>query len=151
MSDVRFYHLKSQTLDEALPALVMKAYDNGKKRILIRMPNKTDAERINTLLWTFKPDVFLPHASDKEGQPEKNPVFITAQTEGNLNEASVLIACNGADTKDAGEYGLVCEIFADHDQDIVTQARTTWARHKEAGHTLTYWQQTPNGGWEQKA
>ena len=29
--------------------------------------------------------------------------------------------------------------------------RARWRRLKDAGHELTYWQQTPQGGWEKKA
>ena len=34
---------------------------------------------------------------------------------------------------------------------MVDAARKRWTQCKDAGHALTYWQQTPAGGWEKKA
>lgn len=149
MTDIRFYHLKTQTLDEALPALVMKAYDNGKKRLIIRLADKATVEKMNTALWTFHPNVFLPHGSAKEGKSERQPIWLT-DTDENPNGASILIA-GGAVANDLSGFDLVCEMFSDHEGEAVNAARARWKIYKDAGHNITYWQQTPNGGWEQKA
>ncbi len=149
MTDIRFYHLKTQTLDEALPALVMKAYDNGNKRIVVRLADKGAVEKMNTALWTFHPNAFLPHGSAKEGKAERQPIWLTDADE-NPNGASILIAGNAV-ANDLSGFDLVCEMFADHEDEAVNAARARWKIYKDAGHTITYWQQTPNGGWEQKA
>ena len=31
----------------------------------------------------------------------------------------------------------------------VAAARTRWTAYKDAGHAVKYWQQKPEGGWEQ--
>lgn len=149
MTEVRFYHLKTQTLDEALPNLVMKAYDNGKKRIVIRMADKNTVEKMSTTLWTFNPNAFLPHGSAKDGYPDKQPIWLT-DTDENPNSANILIAGNAV-ANDVSGFELVCEMFADHEPDAVQEARARWKAYKDAGHTITYWQQTEKGGWEQKA
>lgn len=149
MTEIRFYHLKTQTLDEALPKLVMRAYDNGGKRIVIRMTDKNAVEKMNAALWTFHPNIFLPHGSAKDGHADKQPVWLT-DTEENPNGATILIAANTA-ADDLSPFDLVCEMFADHETDAVAAARARWKTYKDAGHTITYWQQTENGGWEQKA
>ncbi len=150
MTDIRFYHLKTQTLDEALPGLLLKAHDNGKKRIIIRLPDKTAVEKMNTHLWTFHPNMFVPHGSEKDGYADRQPIWLTDKDE-NPNEATILIAGGGAVATDLSNFSLVCEMFADHDEEIVTAARARWKLYKEAGYNLTYWQQTDSGGWEQKA
>ncbi len=150
MSEIRFYHLKTQTLEEALPALLMKAYDNGNKRIVLRLPDTAAIEKMNTHPWTFHPNIFLPHGSAKDGHADRQPIWLTDQDE-NPNGASVLIAAGGAVANDLGGFDLICEMFADHEEDVVTAARARWKTYKDAGHNLTYWQQTANGGWEQKA
>ncbi len=149
MTDIRFYHLKTQTLDEALPGLLMKAYDNGKKHVVIRLPDKAVVEKMNTHLWSFHPNIFLPHGSEKDGNADRQPIWLTDKDE-NPNDASILIA-GGAVANDLSGFTLVCEMFADHDGEAVSAARTRWKTYKDAGHNLTYWQQTENGGWEQKA
>lgn len=149
MTEIRFYHLKTQTLEEALPGLLMKAYDNGKKRIVIRLPDKSSVEKMNTHLWTFRPDIFLPHGTQKDGQAARQPIWLT-DGEDNPNDAAILIAANTA-AGDVTGFELVCEMFADHEQEAVQAARQRWQDYKEAGRSLTYWQQSANGGWEQKA
>lgn len=150
MTDIRFYHLKTQTLDEALPGLLLKAHDNGKKRVIIRLPDKTAVEKMNTHLWTFHPNMFVPHGSEKDGYADRQPIWLTDKDE-NPNDATILIAGGGAVANDLSAFTLVCEMFADHEEDVVSAARARWKIYKEAGYTLTYWQQTESGGWEQKA
>lgn len=150
MTDIRFYHLKTQTLDEALPALLSKAYDNGKKRVVIRLPDAASVEKLNTALWTFHPNMFLPHGSAKDGHADKQPIWLTDKDE-NPNGATILITGGGAVADDLSGFSLVCEMFGDHDTDVVGAARARWKVYKDAGHNLTYWQQTDNGGWEQKS
>lgn len=149
MTEIRFYHLKKQTLDEALPNLTLKAYDNGKKRLVIRMADKTAVEKMSATLWTFNPNIFLPHGSAKDGFADKQPIWLT-DTDENPNGASILIAGNAV-ANDLSGFGLVCEMFSDHEQGAVQEARTRWKTYKDAGHSITYWQQTEAGGWEQKA
>ena len=50
-----------------------------------------------------------------------------------------------------GAFDLVCELFDGRDEAAVTAARSRWQSYKDAGHDLTYWQQTERGSWEQKA
>lgn len=149
MTDIRFYHLKTQTLEEALPGLLMKAYDNGGKRVVIRLGDKGAVEKMNTHLWTFHPNMFLPHGSDKDGQADKQPIWLTEREE-NPNSATILIAANTV-AGDLSPFDLVCEMFPDHEEEAVQAARARWKIYKDAGHNLTYWQQTEQGGWEQKS
>ena len=69
MADIRFYHMEQATLDKALPSIALKAWQSGQK-VMIRVPDKKEASRLDDLLWTFRPDVFLPHGTDSAGSAE---------------------------------------------------------------------------------
>lgn len=148
MTEIRFYHLQNQSLEQALPALVSKAYENG-HRIVIKSASDR-IEKINEHLWTYKPESFLPHGSAKDGNAEKQPIWITDKDE-NPNDADLLILTNNQSCEGLENYKLVCEMFDGRIDEDVQAARARWKAHKDSGHNLTYWQQTPQGGWDKKA
>ena len=65
MTEVRFYHLQKQTLDQALPLILEKVYQTGKNAV-VRMVDEKEVNRMNDHLWSYRPDSFLPHACKKD-------------------------------------------------------------------------------------
>ncbi len=148
MSEVRFYHLTRQPLEQALPAILMKAYKGGRK-VLVRCPDKAMAKRVNETLWTYRADSFLPHGSSEGEFANAQPILVSDQDQ-NENDADVLILCGGALSEKMDEFSLCCEMLEDHQAEQVAAARTRWKDYKEAGHDVTYWFQNESGGWEEK-
>ncbi len=149
MSEIRFYHLTRQPLDQALPAILMKAYTGGRK-VLVHCADKNMAKKMSEQLWTYRDDSFLPHGLANEDHANLQPVLIS-DTDENQNEADVLILCGGALSEKLNDFSLCCEMLEDHQSDQVEAARARWKDYKEAGHEVTYWFQSETGGWEQKA
>lgn len=147
-TEIRFYHLERQSADQALPGLVSKALETG-RRVVIRVANDREVERINEHLWTYSPDSFLPHGSKKDGFADRQPVWITAQDE-NPNKADVLILTQDADCAMHAQFALCCEILDGKDESAVSEARARWKKYKDEGFTITYWQQGAKG-WEKKS
>ncbi len=149
MADIRFYHLQTQTLEQALPALLQKAYGGG-HRILVKLKDENEVDRLNDYLWRFSPNVFLPHGAQKDGDAAYHPIYLTDRDE-NPNGATVLILSQGAQMDSLEGYAMCCEMFDGRSGEQVQAARTRWKAYKEAGHEVTYWKQKENGGWEKKA
>ena len=148
MSDVRFYHLTRQPLEQALPAILMKAYKGGRK-VLVRCADGAMVKKMNDTLWTYRADSFLPHGMAGEEFAEDQPVLLTDKDE-NANNADVLVLCGGAVSEQIGDFALCCEMLEDHHADQVASARARWKDYKDAGHEVTYWFQSEAGGWENK-
>lgn len=148
MSDIRFYHLEQQSLDQVLPALLTKALNNG-HRILVKAANEQEVTRLNDHLWTYAPDSFLPHGAKKDGHAESQPIWITTEDE-NPNNADVLILTGGTQSDALDKFTLCCEMLNGRNEQEVSNARSRWKTYKDAGHDITYWQQGPNG-WEKKS
>ena len=148
MADVKFYHLERQTLDQVLPALLGKALQNG-HRIIVKAANDQEVERLNTHLWTYDQNSFLPHGSAKDGHHTDQPVWITSNDE-NPNKADVIILTQGTTTGTEGKFALICDMIDGRNDQAVSEARTRWKTYKDDGHDVTYWQQTPQGGWNKK-
>lgn len=149
MTDVRFYHLQKQSLDDALPAILQKAYQTGKS-IQVRLSDDKEVERMNKHLWTFRSDVFLPHGTKKEGKPDKQPIWLSPEAE-NVNAAKILILTQGMIQDNIEDYDLCCEMLDGRDESAITRARARWKDYQSKGFDVTYWFQNENGGWEKKA
>lgn len=148
MTEIRFYHLQTQPLERALPSILTKALAGG-RRTVVRLPDTQEVERMNVLLWTYDPNSFLPHGAGRDGNAAQQPVWLTAKEE-NPNNADVLILTGGAAAENIEDFTLCCEMLDGNDSQATADARARWKTYRDAGHTVTYWQQSPQGKWEQK-
>lgn len=148
MTEVWFYHLQRQSLEEALPALLEKVLANG-KRAVVMFGSEERVEAINTHLWTYDDRGFLPHGSARDGAAADQPIWLTWLEE-NPNGADILVLADGARSAQIGNYQRCLELFDGNDAEAVGAARMRWQSYKEAGHSLTYWQQDGRGKWERK-
>jgi len=150
MAEIRFYHLLTQSLEQALPAILMKAL-SGNRRAVVRLADDKQVRHFNDHFWTYNPDSFLPHGAKGDGHDALQPVYLTSKAE-NPNGADMLVLCNQQTIpENLEEFALCCDFLDGQDDDSVEAGRARWKLYKEAGHTVAYWQQTEAGGWEQKA
>lgn len=148
-TEVNFYHLTLSSLEEALPRLLVKTLQAGARAVvLLGSPERADA--LNNHLWTYDPDGFLPHGAARDGDADRQPIWLTHLDE-NPNGASFLFVTDRAKSDKVGDYARCFEIFDGRDDTAVADARERWKEYKEAGHTIVYWQQTSSGAWEKKA
>lgn len=148
-TEIRFYHLQHQSQDAVLPALLGKAIERGHK-IVVKLRDAADVSKTNDHLWTYHPNSFLPHGSDKDGHAASQPIFLT-DSDDNPNNADVLIMGQGVGEANVENYALCCDMLNGHDAEEINHARARWKTYKENGYTITYWQQNEQGGWEKKA
>ncbi|SJZ42634.1 DNA polymerase III, chi subunit [Enhydrobacter aerosaccus] len=148
-TEVNFYHLTRSSLEEALPRLLVKTLQAGERAVvMLGSPERVDV--LNTHLWTYDPNGFLPHGSAKEGDADRQPIWLTHLDE-NPNGAGFLFVADHAHSDRLDSYKRCFELFDGRDDQAVAEARDRWKAYKAAGHTLVYWQQTATGGWEKKA
>jgi len=147
-TEVNFYHLTRSALEDALPRLLEKTLQAGERAVvLLGSAERVDA--LNTHLWTFDPNGFLPHGSVRDGEAERQPVWLTDRDE-NPNGAGFLFVADRAKSERVADYKRCFELFDGRDEAAVADSRERWKAYKAAGHTMVYWQQT-DGGWEKKA
>ena len=148
-TEVNFYHLTKSSLEDALPRLLAKTLQAGERAVvMLGSPERVDA--LNTHLWTYDPNGFLPHGSSKDGEADRQPVWLTHLDE-NPNKAGFLFVADRAKSEKVADYKRCFELFDGRDDGAVTDSRDRWKTYKAAGHTVVYWQQTESGGWEKKA
>ncbi len=149
MTDVLFYHLEQQPLDRVLPALLERTLARG-WRAVVQCSSKERLEALDTSLWTFRDDSFLPHGTASDGPADLQPVFLTTSDD-NPNGAQVRFLVEGAAAPSYEGYDRLVHLFDGHDRDAVALAREEWKRARAAGCDVTYWQQADNGRWEKRA
>ena len=148
MTDIGFYHLTRSTLGQALPKLLEKVHSSG-ARAVVMTGSEERTGALDTILWTYDQNAFLPHGTGRDGNPEEQPIWITHEDD-NPNGASILVLTDGAVSGRIGDYTRCLEMFDGNDDDAVEKARARWKAYGAEGHNLTYWQQTLAGRWEEK-
>ena len=148
MTQVGFYHLLNTPLEAALPRLLSKAVEQG-MRALVMAGSPERVKALDGALGSFDQGSFLPHGTAKEGRAEDQPIYLTTDPE-NPNGASLLVLTDGVEHGYIGAFERCLDLFDGTDEQAVAAARARWQTLKDAGHDLTYWQQTGQGGWEKK-
>ena len=150
MTRVDFYHLTKAPLEQVLPKLCEKAYST-KMKIKILLGTDERVEFINSLLWTYREESFLPHGSKKDGFVEEQPIFISTNNE-NENNAKILILADGGyiESDALNNYERILNIFDGNNDEALNKAREYWKDIKSLGFELHYWQQKNDGSFEQK-
>jgi DNA polymerase III subunit chi len=147
--EVLFYHLQGQSLEQTLPQLLERTLQRGWKAVV----RASSAERLKALddhLWTFADESFLPHGLLDDAQAGRFPIVL-ALGDTRLNDAEVCFAVDGAELPDSAGWTRTVLIFDGGDADALAAARRQWKDVKAKGLAATYWQQSPEGRWEQKA
>ena len=147
MTEIRFYHLEARRLDQALPTLLERALEEG-RRVLVRASSEEMVAALNERLWTYDDASFLPHGAAGDGDPMEQPIFLTSELD-NPNAATMLVQLSGADSSEADDaFDLVVLMFDGRDEAALAQARGEWRRLKDQGRTISYWRERDEGGWE---
>ena len=118
MAEIGFYHLTRSTLEQALPRLLERTLQSGKRAVVI-VGSAERAETLASLLWTADPDSFLPHGSRADGSPEDQPVFLTDR-EDYPNGAQVLALVDGAEA-DPAPFRRCLYLFDGNDEQAVAR------------------------------
>jgi len=149
MTEVLFYHLERQSLDEVLPLLLSKTLQRD-WRALVRCGLSERLRALSDAIWSWREESFIPHGMAEDGHGEHQPIWLT-DGDDNPNGADVLFCVEGARPGDEELAAMdrVIIMFSGHDPQAVEQAREMWRRWKDREELeLTYWRQDERGRWE---
>lgn len=151
MAEAVFYQLTRRRLEQTLPDLLTKTLAKG-WRAVVRCGAEPRVEALNRALWVFSNESFLPHGAAADGNPEAQPIYLTAGEE-TPNDAQVLFLVDGAgaDPAEMARFERCMLIFDGGDPEALKRARAAWKGAVDAGVDAVYWAETPGGGWEKKS
>lgn len=149
MSEILFYHLTESKLEDALPPLLDKSVERG-WRVVVQTGSVEKRDALDTHLWTYRDESFLPHGTDEQPNAADQPMLLTSGPD-NANAATVRFLIDGAEPPPLEGYDRVIFMFDGYNQPELKAAREHWKRLKGEGHQLTYWQQNNDGRWVKKS
>jgi DNA polymerase-3 subunit chi len=154
VTDVWFYHLQRETLENALPPLLQKTLERG-WRAVVRAGGQERVDALDAHLWTYRADAVLPHGRAADGYAARQPIYLTAGDD-LPNGPHALFLVDGATPGDWKLPDLtllerIVLIFDGRDPSALAEARRQWTAAKGAGHPATYWKQSDSGRWEKQA
>lgn len=150
MAEVLFYHLTTTPLEQTLPEMLERALARG-WRVILRCGSDAGLAAIDSMLWSWRADAFLPHGSAAIGHAERQPVYLTRGDE-NPNQANVLMLVDGGRARPAemADFDRSCVIFDGADPRALDAARADWRAVTAAGLPAKYWAQD-GGRWVRQA
>jgi DNA polymerase-3 subunit chi len=149
MTEILFYQLKGQTLEQVLPGLLQRSLDRG-WRVVVQASSQERVEALDAHLWTWRDDAFLPHGTWRDSEAAEHPVLLTIN-EDNPNGAIVRFLIEGAGMpENASAYQRIVLLFDGDDAEALDAARVRWREAKSAGFEVTYWQTDERGGWRRQ-
>ena len=149
MTEVLFYHLTLHPLEEVLPGLLETCLQRD-WRVVVQTGSSERCAALDSLLWSYRDDAFLPHGTSADGREAMQPVYLT-DGQDTPNGATVRFLVDRAVPGELSPFTRGVFLFDGSDPEAVSDARGHWKRLKGEGHELTYWQQADTGRWERKA
>ncbi|MBC8128957.1 MAG: DNA polymerase III subunit chi [Rhizobiaceae bacterium] len=150
MAEVLFYHLTESRLEEALPDLLEKCLARG-WRVVVQTLTEERRDALDHHLWTFRDDAFIAHGTDADGSGALQPILLTVDAAQAANDPQCRFLVEGAEPASLEGYVRGVYLFDGHDEAQLSSARARWTIEKNAGHQVTYWQQTDDRRWVKKA
>ena len=149
MTEMVFYHLKGQTPEQVLPALLQKSLERG-WRVVVQASSDERVEALDAHLWTWRDDAFLPHGTWRDAEAAEQPILLTVNDD-NPNGAAVRFLVDGATMPgDGAGYDRIVVLFNGEDAEAVDAARERWTKAKAEGIEVTYWQADEQGRWRRQ-
>ena len=97
-----------------LPTLLELSLKRG-WRAAVQAASEERVEALNTLLWTYREESFLPHGTARDGHASAHPIYLTTGDD-NPNAAQVRFLVDGATLADASPYSRVAYVFDGRDR-----------------------------------
>ena len=152
MSEILFYHLERQTLEQALPKLLEATLKRGWKAV-VQVSSEAQVQALDEHLWRWRDDSFLPHGAAGDARvsafASDQPIWVTDKAE-TPNGAEVLFLVEGAQHDALDGFSRCVFMFDGRDEESLQKARQQWSKLKPGGHAMTYWQQNSDGVWEKQ-
>lgn len=140
MARVDFYILSNEGADEPLRVacrVAEKAWRQG-HRVRVEAGDAETVRRLDTLMWTFKQESFLPHevAGEAAGWTDMDPPPVQLASGGMAEEApEVLVNLSGAVPPMADRCARIAEIVS-ADPAAKRAGRDRYRRYRERGFEL---------------
>jgi DNA polymerase III subunit chi len=139
---VDFYHLTAMPLERLLPRICERLLDEGERLLVVAAAEQL--AQLDTQLWSYARDGFLPHGLASDGNAERQPILLADHVEP-ANGARNIALADGEWREEALAFQRIFHFFAG---DRLEAARETWRSVKSTPDAEPhYWRQDDRGKW----
>ena len=134
MTNIDFYILNSSQPEARLQfacRLAYKAWQQN-RQIYLHCGSEAEAQHLDTLLWVFRADAFLPHALHSE-QP--NATIVCGWKDDPTTHHDLLINLSNNTPDFFSRFTRLAEILVEHEP-IIVPARQRYRFYRERGYPL---------------
>ena len=149
MSEVYFYHLTRQNVDQALLPLLGKCLANS-WRVVIRGAEAQGLALLNDKLWQGPVEAFLPHGLAGEAGEAEQPILLALAGQTHPHDCLICIAGVEVSAEEVTQAKRVCILFQNDNSADLQNARRQWKTLTQAGLAAKYWSQA-EGNWALQA
>ena len=149
VSEVYFYHLTRQRVDQALRPLLSKCLANG-WRVVIRGREAAEMQQLDDALWQGPAEEFLPQGLAGAAQEADQPVLLALEGHEAPHDCLMCIGGSAVTADEVLSSKRVCILFQDDNGQHMQNARAQWKSLTEAGIAAKYWSQA-QGNWALQA
>jgi DNA polymerase-3 subunit chi len=137
MTEVIFVEVNAGRMEIRACEIAEENYARGKRLQIIAL-DREQAERLDDLLWTFKPDTFIPHGL-WAGSPDEpaQPVVITPRKEAVGGMDSLLMMGYG-EVDLVSQFSQAFHLVVVDNQERLDGSRGYWTLLKDAGFSLRH-------------
>jgi DNA polymerase-3 subunit chi len=108
--DISIYEINNaEIFDKTICQIVEKCYSTGMHTLVV-VEDDGYKQILNKTLWTFSQKSFIPHSTDDDLMPEKQPILITSNFK-NLNRSSILVIVGRILEIDSEAFEKIIHIF----------------------------------------
>lgn len=125
--------------------ILEKCFKNDLKTF-VQVGDEDTKKMLNKTLWTFAQKSFIPHGSDEDPAPEKQPIYISCKDECPIDASCLMLI--GKERKDVGDYERVLVMVDGSAANDVENAQSLCDSLKNLGHKAEYYKQNGSKGWE---
>jgi DNA polymerase-3 subunit chi len=137
MTEITFVEVTASRMEIRVCEIAERIYAQG-DRLLIVAIDEEQAVRLDDLLWTYKPDNFVPHTLWKGMDNESaQPVVITTQKE-QLPGITSLLTMDYCPVEMIQHFSKVIHVVVVDNQERLEASRRYWTLLKDAGFSLKH-------------
>ena len=93
MTEFAFYKTSNFRVDETIYVLAQKALEKNLNSVVI-FETKEVLKDISIMLWSKKPESFLPHSIERDNLSNDSPIYLTTR-EDNPNKSQIIFSPEG--------------------------------------------------------
>lgn len=136
MTEVTFVEVITGRMEIRACEIAEENYARGRRLQIIAL-DQEQAERLDDLLWTFKPDSFIPHGlwAGSPDQPEQ-PVVITTRKE-QVPGMDSLLMMGYCEVDLVSRFSHAVHLVVDNEERL-DSSRRYWTLLKDAGFSLRH-------------